>query len=350
MCRPDSNPSDVLAPSDASADGGVGYRHPMKAILVEDGQLVWGEAPSPSMGPGEVRIANRASAVNRADLAQREGGYPPPPGASPILGLECAGVVEAVGEEVTRFKPGDEVCALLSGGGYAEDVVVPAPQVLPMPGGLSFTEAAALPEVFATAYLNLFIEAALVPGETVLLHAGASGVGTAGIQLCRAFDNPCFVTAGSDDKIDRCIELGAAGGSNRHDGSFTEKVEGWTDGRGLDVILDPVGASYLDDNLKSLNTDGRLVLIGLMGGIEANLRLAPMLMRRLRIIGSTLRARPIEAKGVIMDALFEKVWPLVDTGSIKPIIDEVIPVTEANRAHELIASDTTFGKVVLSVD
>ena len=321
----------------------------MKAIQVEGDQLVWTDVPSPTLGAGEIKIANRATAINRADLAQRSGGYPPPPGASTILGLECAGVVEAVADDVTGFTPGDEVCALLSGGGYAEEIVVPAGQVLPLPDGLSFTEAAALPEVFATAYLNLFIEARLTPGETVLLHAGASGVGTAGIQLCTAFGNPVYVTAGTDDKIARCIALGAAGGANRHSGGFADKVGEWTDGRGLDVILDPVGAAYLDDNLASLNMDGRLVVIGLMGGAETNLSLGRMMMKRLRIIGSTLRARPVAAKTAVMAELHQRVWPLIAAGTIRPIVEEVIPIAEAGRAHELIASDTTFGKVILEV-
>ncbi len=322
----------------------------MKAIHVDGDRLVWTDAPSPALGDGELRIRTKATAINRADLSQRSGGYPPPPGASSILGLECSGVVDEVGPNVDRFKPGDEVCALLAGGGYAEEVVVPAVQALPVPAGFSFTEAAAIPEVFATAYLNLMMEAKLAPGETVLLHAGASGVGTAGIQLCVAFDNPCFVTAGSDEKIDRCLALGAQGGSNRHTSSFAELVPGWTDGRGIDVILDPVGGAYLEDNVKSLNVDGRLVLIGLMGGAGASIGLAPLLMRRLRIIGSTLRARPIAAKAEIMDALFERVWPLLENGSIKPIVEEVIPIAEADRAHALIASDSTFGKVILVVD
>ncbi|MGI9596500.1 MAG: NAD(P)H-quinone oxidoreductase, partial [Acidimicrobiales bacterium] len=255
----------------------------MRAIQVEGDQLVWGEAPSPTLGSDDVRISVKATAVNRADLAQRAGGYPPPPGASPILGLECSGVVDSIGDDVDRFKPGDEVCALLAGGGHAEEVVAPAGQVLPMPKGFSFTDGAAIPEVFATAYLNLFMEAAMAPGERALLHAGASGVGTAAIQLCKEFGNPCFVTAGSDDKIERCVALGAAGGSNRHTGRFADEVGRWTDDQGFDVILDPVGAAYLEDNLASLNLDGRLVLIGLMGGTEANLSLPRLMMKRLRI-------------------------------------------------------------------
>ncbi|MGI9597908.1 MAG: zinc-binding dehydrogenase, partial [Acidimicrobiales bacterium] len=205
------------------------------------------------------------------------------------------------------------------------------------------------PEVFATAYLTLFMEAAMAPGERALLHAGASGVETAALQLCKEFGNPCFVTAGSDEKIERCMSLGASGGSNRHTGRFADLVAGWTDDQGFDVILDPVGAAYLEDNLASLNLEGRLVLIGLMGGTEANLSLPRLMMKRLRIIGSTLRARPVPAKAAVMDALFERVWPLLERGAVRPIVEEVIPIAEANRAHELIAGDNTFGKVVLEL-
>ena len=320
----------------------------MKAILVEGDELTWGDAPEPALGTGEVKIDNRATAVNRADLAQRTGGYPPPPGASPILGLECAGVVREVGEGVTRVKPGDEVCALLAGGGHAETVVAPAGQVLPKPRGLTWAEAAALPEVFATAWINLFHEAAAQPGERILLHAGASGVGTAAIQMCREFGSPCFVTAGSEAKIARCVELGADGGFNRHDGSFVDAVQEWSGG-GVDVILDPVGAAYLADNLKSLNLDGRLVIIGLLGGAVAEVPLGAMMVKRQRIIGSTLRARSIAAKAAVMDALEERVWPLVESGAIKPIIETTLPVQQASAAHELLATNDTFGKLVLEV-
>lgn len=323
----------------------------MKAVLVEGEALVWGDADIGAPGPGEVLIANRASAVNRADLAQRAGGYPPPPGASEVLGLECAGVVESVGEGVTRVAPGDRVCALLAGGGYAERVVAPAGQVLKIPGELSFTEAAALPEVFATAYLNLFVEGTLQFGESALLHAGASGVGTAGIQLCREFGSPCFVTAGSDDKIARCVELGATGGSNRHTERFADKVAEWTDGEGLDVILDPVGAAYLEDNLRALKVDGRLVIIGLLGGADLAVErgLGLMMMKRLRIVGSTLRARSIARKAAVMDALKERVWPAIADGRIQPVIEAVVAMSEADSAHRLIAGNETFGKVVLEV-
>jgi putative PIG3 family NAD(P)H quinone oxidoreductase len=320
----------------------------VKAITVQGDDLIWDEVPTPALGVGEVRIRVAATAVNRADLVQRRGGYPPPPGASEILGLECAGEVVEVGEGVARVAPGDGVCALLAGGGYAQEVVVPAGQVLPVPEGLGFEEAAALPEVFATAFLNLYMEAHLTRGEAVLLHAGASGVGTAAIQLCGLTANPCFVTAGSAGKIERCVSLGAAGGWNRHDGPFVDAVRSFSDS-GVDVILDPVGAGYLADNLSVLATDGRLVIIGLMGGAEASINLGVMMVKRQRIIGSTLRARSTAAKAQIMDRLRDEVWPHLTEGRIRPIIETVIPIEEAGRAHDLVASDETFGKVVLRV-
>ncbi|MEM7217930.1 MAG: NAD(P)H-quinone oxidoreductase [Pseudomonadota bacterium] len=321
----------------------------MQAIAHDGGELSWQAAPEPQADAGEVLIDVRASAVNRADLLQAAGGYPPPPGASPILGLECAGVVAAVGEGVTRVEPGAAVCALLAGGGYAERVSVPAGQVLPMPTGLSFAEAAALPEVFATAYLNLFMEARLEPGESVLLHAGASGVGTAAIQLCRAFGNPSFVTAGGADKIEACTALGAAGGHSRHDGSFVDAVLGFAGDAGVDVILDPVGGRYLADNQACLGLDGRLVLIGLMGGASAELNMALMMMKRQRVIGSTLRARSVAYKAAVMDQLAQRVWPLVAAGDIKPIVHETVPMADAAAAHRLVATNDTVGKVLLAL-
>lgn len=321
----------------------------MKAIHITSSHLTWTDTPDPSPGPGEVRIGVRATAVNRADLVQRAGNYPPPPGASDIMGLECAGEVLEVGEGVTRVAPGDAVCALLAGGGYAEQVVVPAGQVLPVPRGFDAVKAAAIPEVFATAYLNLYMEAALAKGERVLLHAGASGVGTAAIQLCRAFGNPSFVTAGSADKIDRCMELGAGGGADRHAGDFKEAVKAWADGGGVDVILDPVGAAYLAQNLACLNSGGRLVLIGLMSGAQTDINLGLVMMKRARIIGSTLRARPISEKAAVMDQLHAHVWPLLESGAIAPIIETVLPIEEAERAHEVVAGNDTVGKVVMSV-
>lgn len=322
----------------------------MKIIEIQGDALAWTDAPDLQPGVGEILIRNRATAVNRADLVQRGGGYPPPPGASPVLGLECAGVVEAVGEGVQRWQAGDQVCALLAGGGYAEQVVCPAGQALPIPDGVALQDAAALPEVFATAYLNLYMEGAAQVGERLLLHAGASGVGTAGIQLARAFGNPVWVTAGSAEKIERCVELGASAGHDRNAGSFADAVKAWTDGAGMDVILDPVGGAYLQDNLRSLAIDGRLVVIGLMGGAKAELELGLAMVKRLRVIGSTLRARPVAAKAQVMEALERRVWPRIEAGEITPIIEARLPIADAARAHELIASNDTFGKVLLTID
>ena len=331
----------------------------MKAVLIaEDQSLSWGQAPQPKPGPSEILVKVRATAINRADLMQRRGLYPPPPGASEIMGLECAGEVVEIGGKVKRHQVGDAVCALLSGGGYAEFAVVDEGSALPIPDGLTIEEAAALPEVFATAWLNIFMEAGLKPKEKVIIHAGASGVGTAAIQLCRAFDSPCWVTTGNQKKVDYCVGLGAAGGSNRHEGSFLEAARAFAKtgankagaGKpGIDVILDPVGGAYLADNLQLLGMNGRLVLIGLMSGARAEIDLAAMMMKRLRVIGSTLRARPLAEKAAVMSQLEEKVWPKIAAGEIKPIVEKVFPITEVEQAHDLIASDTTIGKVVLSL-
>src|SRR5690606_7742234 len=248
----------------------------MYAIENKSGALSWVEQPDPGpVGADEVRIQVAWAGVNRADLVQRAGFYPPPPGASPILGLEVSGVISEVGADVTRFAVGDQVCALLAGGGYAEQVVVSELQVLPVPDGLGLREAAALPEVFATAWLNLYMEGQVQPGERVLLHAGASGVGTAAIQLCRTFGNPCFVTVGGPEKINACQALGADAGWNRNDGSFVEAVKAWG---GADMILDPVGGDYIPQDQAVLNIGGRLVLIGLMGGRKTEVDLGLMLM------------------------------------------------------------------------
>jgi len=322
----------------------------MQAIVIDkDKNLLWQEYEKPMPAAGEVSIKIAATAINRADLMQRRGFYPPPPGASEIMGLECAGEIESVGEGVERWSTGDRVCALLAGGGYAEYACVHEGSVLPVPDRLSFEEAAALPEVFATAWLNLFMEATLNEGESVVLHAGASGVGTAGIQLCKSFGNPCYVTVGSDEKLARCIELGADAGSNRHQESFLEKAKSFAGDNGVDVILDPVGGAYLKDNIELLGLEGRLVLIGLMGGAVAEIGLPQVLAKRLRIIGSTLRARPLESKAAVMTSLEQNVWPRIERGEIDPIVDTVMEISEAGAAHDLVASDNTFGKVVLRV-
>lgn len=321
----------------------------MKAIKVgEGGALSWSDVDTPEPAANEVQIKIHASAINRADLLQRQGMYPPPPGASDVMGLECAGEVLAIGADVTTHAVGDRVCALLSGGGYAEVVTADHGSVLPIPSNLSYNEAAALPEVFATAWLNLFIEAGLQPGESVILHAGASGVGTAGIQLCKSFGNPCFVTVGNQDKLDACLELGASGGSNRHEGSFVEKAQTFAP-NGVGVILDPVGGSYLADNMTLLGLGGRLVLIGLMGGAQTDINLGLMMVKRLRVIGSTLRARPLHEKAHVMKELQDLVWPKIESGEIKPIVEKVFPIEETADAHDLVASDKTIGKVILSV-
>jgi putative PIG3 family NAD(P)H quinone oxidoreductase len=321
----------------------------LKAIQVQDKTLSWVETAEEACGPGQVRIQIAATAINRADLLQAAGGYPPPPGASPILGLECAGEVVEVGEGVSSVRLGDQVCALLAGGGYAEQVVVAAGQVLPIPNGLSAVEAAAIPEVFATAYLNLYMEAALQTGEKVVLHAGASGVGTAAIQMLAQSHNPCFVTVGSAAKIEQCIALGADAGFDRHEGSFQGSLDAWAGEGGVDVILDPVGGQYFADNLACLGLGGRLVLIGLMGGVDTQLNLAVMMMKRLRVIGSTLRGRSIAEKALIMDALRKAIWPHLESGAIKPVIETTMPVENAGEAHALMASNATVGKIVLTV-
>lgn len=325
----------------------------MKAIQIDDQDLSWSDVETPQPGPGEVAIRVHATAINRADLAQRAGFYPPPPGASEILGLECAGEIQQLGEGVTGWKIGDPVCALLSGGGYAETVVCPAEHLLPIPAGFSFEQAAALPEVFSTAWLNIFQEAALQPGESVLLHAGASGVGTAAIQLCRYFGNPCFVTVGNQQKLNDCIELGADTGfdrnSNQNQDGFAEAVKTWRDGGGVDVILDPVGGNYLTDNMSCLAVNGRLVLIGLMGGANADINLGLLMVKRFKLIGSTLRSRTDQQKTQLIQSLRENVWPLFDNGELTPIIHTTMPITEAQQGFALVESNQTIGKVVLTI-
>lgn len=318
---------------------------PMKAITESNGKLTWSSVPDPRPGPGEVRIEVHASAVNRADLAQRDGRYPPPPGVTDILGLECAGRIVEVGPGVERTT-GEEVCALLAGGGYAEQVVCPAEHALPLPPGLNLTSAAAVPEVFTTAWLNLRREGELKVGESVLVHAGASGVGTAVIMLCAAWGNPVFATVGSEAKESRCLALGASETANRKDGPWELKVKRWG---GADLILDPVGGSYLESNIHALKPGGRLVNIGVLGGVEGTLPIGRVLVHRLKIVGSVLRSRSIEEKSNILSAMKQEVWPLFESGHLKPIIHEVLSIEEADQAHQLIKSNQTVGKVILKV-
>lgn len=323
----------------------------MKAIVVgsdDKHTMTWSDVDKPDPGEGQVRIAVAATAVNRADLLQRRGLYPVPEGASEILGLEASGTIEAVGAGVEGWSEGEEVCVLLEGGGYAEFVVVDASMLLSKPEGLSLVEAAAIPEVFYTAYLNLFLEGDLAEGETALIHAGASGVGTAALQLCRAFGNPVVATA-SAEKLEACRMLGANYVVDRRSESFKQFIRETLPGGGVDVILDPVGGSYLADNLSVLNPLGRLVIIGLLGGAKAEAHLGQILMKRLRIVGSVLRSRTRDEKVVITEAIREQVWPRFAAGELEPVIDTVLSIEEANEAHHLLATNQTSGKVVLTV-
>lgn len=318
-----------------------------KAIKVNGQALSWEDCDLPQEIPEDhVAIDIVWTAVNRADLMQRAGVYPPPPGASDILGLEVSGRIKQVGENVDEFQPGDEVCALLTGGGYATEVVVPAVQVLPVPKGYSLEEAAAIPEVFATAWLNLYHEALLKPGEKVLVHAAASGLGTAVIQLATALGNPVFATAGDDDKLEVCKRLGASGCWNRSQGSFVEAVTKWG---GVDMVLDPVGGKYISEDQQVLNVDGRIVLIGLLGGRMSEVDLGLMLVKRHRLIGSTLRSRTVADKGSVMTALYKHVWPLLSARQIEPVIDRHWPIEEAEAAMAYVADNLNTGKVLLKV-
>lgn len=316
----------------------------MKAIRIVDDKLVWSQAETPVVKAGEVLVKTAASAVNRADLAQRSGRYPPPPGASDILGLECSGTIVEKSPEVTDLEVGDEVCALLSGGGYAEFVAVPATHTLPIPKGYSLEQAGGLPEVLATAWLNLRLEAALQPGERVLVHAGASGVGTASIQLCRAWANPVWATVGNSEKVQICKELGAVDAFDRNQGPWLEGIRAVG---GVDVILDPVGAAYLADNILALRPRGRLINIGLLGGQEGKLPMGPVLVKRLSLKGSVLRSRSWEEKNLVIQGLLREVWPLLENGQVRLIVDQVFPVEEAEQAHARIESNQSIGKVLL---
>nr|WP_178112214.1 zinc-binding dehydrogenase [Pseudomonas sp. WS 5411] len=309
-----------------------------------EGHVEWVETPSPTCDVGQVRIQVAAAGLNRADLLQRAGLYPPPPGASEVLGLECSGVISEVGAG-SSWQVGDRVCALLAGGGMAQEVVVDARHVLPVPEGLSLAEAAALPEVYSTAWLNLFQLAALKPGEKVLLHAGASGVGSAAIQLCKAFGSPCWVSVGSADRLAYCEDLGAQGGVVRTDG-----IESLGDFGPFDVILDPVGGNYGAINLKLLARDGRWVLIGLMGGREAQLDLAQVLAKRVQVLGSTLRSRDDQFKADLLSDLGQQVWPLFGEGRLSPQLAKTFPIKDAEAAFAELATNQISGKLVLVID
>ncbi|MBT9268672.1 zinc-binding dehydrogenase [Pseudomonas sp. MG-9] len=316
----------------------------MKALQGVEGQVAWVEEPSPVCDVGQVRIRVAAAGLNRADLLQKAGLYPPPPGASQVLGLECSGVISEVGAG-SSWQVGDRVCALLAGGGMAEEVVVDGRHVLPVPEGVSLIEAAALPEVYATVWLNVFQLAALKPGEKVLLHAGASGIGSAAIQLCKAFGNPCWVSVGSAERLAYCEALGAQGGVVRSD-----DLESLRDFGPFDVILDPVGGNYAALNLKLMALDGRWVLIGLMGGREAKLDLAQVLAKRVQLLGSTLRNRDDQFKADLLSDLGQQVWPLFAEGRLRPQLAKTFPVKDAEAAFAELASNTVSGKLVLVID
>lgn len=316
----------------------------MKALQGIEGSVEWVERPALSCDVGQIRIRVAAAGLNRADLLQRAGLYPPPPGASDVLGLECAGVVSEVGAG-SHWQVGDRVCALLAGGGMAEEVVIDGRHVLPAPEGLSLVEAAVLPEVYATAWLNLFKLGALKAGEKVLIHAGASGVGSAGIQLCKAFGNPCWVSVGSPERLAYCESLGAQGGVLR-----TQDLEGLRDFAPFDVILDPIGARYAALDLDVLARDGRWVIIGLMGGREAQLDLAKLLGKRVQLIGSTLRNRDDAFKGELIDELRRQVWPLFAEKRLDPRLEHSFAAKDVGAAFEMLASNTVSGKVALVID
>ncbi|RON26377.1 zinc-binding dehydrogenase [Pseudomonas lini] len=316
----------------------------MKALQGVEGRVEWVEEPSPTCDVGQVRIRVAAAGLNRADLLQKAGLYPPPPGASQVLGLECSGVISEVGPG-SSWQVGDRVCALLAGGGMAEEVVVDGRHVLPVPEGLSLAEAAALPEVYATVWLNLFQLAALKPGEKVLLHAGASGIGSAAIQLCKAFGNPCWVSVGSAERLAYCEALGAQGGVVRNG-----DLDSLNDLAPFDVILDPVGGNYAALNLKLLARDGRWVLIGLMGGREAQLDLAQVLAKRVQLLGSTLRSRDEQFKADLFSDLGQHVWPLFSEGRLSPQLARTFAIKDAEAAFAELATNKVSGKLVLVID
>lgn len=302
------------------------------------------EVPMPSAGPGEVLIKVVAAGLNRADVMQRMGFYPPPPGASDILGLEASGIVQQVADDVSDFAPGDLVCALLTGGGYAEYVNVPAAQVLPVPTGVAITEAAGLPEVAATVLSNLMMTARLSPGETLLIHGGSSGIGTHAIQFAKALGATVAVTAGSDAKLDLCGELGADILINYRNQDFGEVLKDQAD-----VILDIIGAKYLAHNISALAVDGRLVTIGLQGGIIAEININDLLRKRGTFAATNLRARPLDQKASIISRVREVTWPLIESGAIKPIVGQTFPLEEAAEAHRCLESADSSGKVLLTV-
>ncbi len=325
----------------------------MHAIVVESPErLSWQEVPDVTPGPGEVLVRVDAAGINRADLMQAAGKYPPPPGASEILGLEVSGTVAEVGEQVDRWSIEQPVCALLAGGGYAEYVAVPEGQLMPVPDTVELHQAAALPEVACTVWSNLVMTAGLAAGQVALIHGGSSGIGTHAIQVARALDCRVAVTAGSTPKLDLCRELGAEIVINHRDEDFVERVREATDGAGANVILDIIGAAYLDRNVDALAIGGRVVVIGMQGGVKAELNIAKLVAKRAGVIGTTLRARPVQgpgSKSEIVDEVVRNVWPMVADGRVRPIVGAEFPIEQAAAAHELLNSGEVAGKVLLRV-
>jgi len=323
----------------------------MRAVVItEPGGpevLQWLDVPDPVAGPGEVVIEVAAGGVNRADLMQRQGFYPPPPGAPPYPGLECSGRVRSVGEGVTGWQPGDEVCALLSGGGYAEQVAVPQGQLLPVPGSVGVITAAAFPETACTVYANVFSLARLAEGEMLLVHGGSGGIGTMAIQLAKAFGARVACTAGSPRKLARCRELGADVAIDYRTEDFVAAVRDATGGAGADVILDIMGASYLARNLAALTTGGRLVVIGRQGGSRAEIDLGVLQAKRASLHATTLRARPAEEKAAVVAAVRANVWPLISAGRVTAVIDRELPMSQAAQAHQVMADGDHIGKILL---
>jgi len=308
-----------------------------------------GELPDPVPGPGEVLVDVAATAVNRADLLQRMGFYPPPPGATEVLGLECSGRVAELGAGVTGWSVGDEVCALLAGGGYASRIVVPAGQLMPIPTGVDLVTAAALPEVACTVWANVYMAAELEPEETFLVHGGAGGIGTFAIQLVSRLGSKVFTTGGTAEKLAACAQLGADVGINYRDQDFAEVIREQTDGAGVDVILDNMGAKYLGRNVEALASDGRLVVIGMQGGTKAELDLGQLMRKRGTLISATLRSRPVEQKTEICRSVVEHVWPLVADGSIHAVVHGTMPLEEIAEAHRLMEDGEHTGKIVLTL-
>lgn len=324
----------------------------MKAVTIpEPGDtdaLVLAEVDDPSPAAGEVLIDVAAAGVNRADLLQRQGFYNPPPGSSPYPGLEVSGRVRALGDGVEGWSIGDEVCALLVGGGYAQKVTAPAGQVLPVPSGVSLLAAAALPEVVCTVWSNVFMTANLLPGETLLVHGGGSGIGTMAIQLAREIGARVAVTAGSQAKLDACRDLGADILINYREQDFVEELTKATDGAGADVILDVIGAKYLERNLRAVATNGRIVVIGLQGGAKGEINLNRLLTKRVALVATSLRARPLQEKAAIVAAVREHVWPLIEAGKVTPIVHRTLPLDQAAAAHRILEESSHIGKVLLT--